>query len=106
VFFKTDNYQETNEGLYAVIGLASKRFPDCIDVGICSFEIVDEEDEATACLIAAAPELLEELQHAQTIIRQLQHMLYHRGVDDTAEWPSLREQNRLSIIAQARGLKS
>ena len=57
--------------------------------------------KANVAVIEAAPELLNELQHSQTIIRQLQHMLYHRGVDDTAEWPSLREQSRLSIIAKA-----
>jgi hypothetical protein len=61
---------------------------------------------ANIAVIEAAPKLLEELQHAQEIIRQLQHMLYHRGVDDNAEWPLLREKNRLSILAQVSGQSS
>jgi len=59
-----------------------------------------DEAKANARLIAAAPELKEELIEAHQVIRQLQTMLQEDyACPDTARWPYMRQHERNVLLA-------
>ena len=62
----------------------------------------DGNTSANARLIAAAPELLAELEKADKIILELQRFAYELGAQGTG-WPYMRQSERGAAIAKAKG---